>query len=96
MSNDEATLNPPKTSSGLEWGIFLIYSFLIILGVYHHEMWRDELHLWNILSYSGSLTALVHNAAYEGHPLLWHLILWPINKMSIAPIGCSSSTPHLF
>ncbi|NBB20829.1 hypothetical protein GVN20_15785 [Runella sp. CRIBMP] len=85
MSNDEATLNPPKTSSGLEWGIFLIYSFLIILGVYHHEMWRDELHLWNILSYSGSLTSLVHNAAYEGHPLLWHLILWPINKISIAP-----------
>jgi hypothetical protein len=54
--------------------------------MWHHEMWGDELHSWNLAKSSNSLRELIDNRKYEGHPPVWHLLLWGIS-------GCTRD-PH--
>ena len=65
--------------------ILLVYAGFIAIGLYHHEMWRDELQAWNIVLKSESISDLVFNIRYEGHPVLWFLILWPFSKFTNSP-----------
>jgi len=52
------------------------------LGMLCHEMWRDELQAWLLAAQSGSLPELFHNLRYEGHPALWHLLLFWISRIT--------------
>ena len=63
--------------------------FTIILGVLagHHEMWRDEIQAWLLSRDSHTPLALLHNMRYEGHPGLWHLILWPAAHLTWNPVA---------
>ncbi len=54
------------------------FGILLALLLLHHEMWRDELQAWLLARDSGTLPQLWHNARYEGHPLLWHALLFPL------------------
>lgn len=47
-----------------------------------HEPWRDEAQAWMLARDSATLAALAHNARYEGHPLLWHLVLFAAARLS--------------
>jgi hypothetical protein len=47
-----------------------------------HEPWKDETQTWRLAIDSHGLGALVHNARYEGHPLLFHLILQAVALLS--------------
>jgi hypothetical protein len=53
---------------------------IALLGItlLRHELWRDELQAWQIARASHGLHNLVHNTRYEGHPLLWFGLLYPI------------------
>lgn len=59
-----------------EWIVLSVYTILLALITLHHEMWRDELQAWLIARDSHSLSQLLHVLHYEGHPLLWYLLLW--------------------
>lgn len=60
--------------------------FVVILaGVLHHEMWRDELHAWMLARDSNSLSELFLNLQSEGHPAIWHLILFALSRISSDP-----------
>ncbi len=50
-----------------------------------HEMWRDELQAWLLARDSYSIFELLRNLKYEGHPGLWHLLLFPLAKASDNP-----------
>ncbi len=55
------------------------YGALSIYLLLHHEPWRDEAQAWLIardLSFGGILRQM----GYEGHPALWHMILFPFVK----------------
>jgi hypothetical protein len=54
------------------------------LGMHRHEMWRDELQAWLLAAGSGSLPELFHNLRYEGHPALWHLLLFAVSRVTHA------------
>ncbi len=64
--------------------VFLICGLIRVL---HHEMWRDELQAWMLSIDSGSLAALLKNHLYEGHPLLWYVLLYFVGKISSAPVA---------
>ncbi|MDM9382083.1 hypothetical protein QUB80_15380 [Chlorogloeopsis sp. ULAP01] len=64
--------------------IFFILSFI---GLFHHEMWRDELQAWLIARDSSSLIDVYNNLKYEGHPGLWHSLLYIITRFTNNPIG---------
>src|SRR5215207_358191 len=65
--------------------IFCIYALLLGFTMLHHEMWRDELQPWGIVTHSNSFSDLIENKKYEGHPILWFAILWLVSKITIAP-----------
>jgi len=61
---------------------FGLTAFLIIP---YHEMWRDELQAWLIAKNSASILELLANVKYEGSGVLWHLLIYPLTKASLAP-----------
>ncbi len=64
-----------------------VFSFALAVGVllYNHEPWRDEMQAWLLVRDSGSWAELWSNSRYEGHPLLWHLLLWLLSRWSQKP-----------
>lgn len=65
--------------------LLLSFAILTWIGLLNHEMWRDELQAWFISSNSDSLVGLFNNLRYEGHPALWHLILYLISRFTENP-----------
>jgi len=59
--------------------IFLFLTLSILL-ITRHELWRDEVHVWNIANNSNSFSQLFYYMKQsEGHPYLWHIILYFIS-----------------
>ena len=54
--------------------ILIIYSVLVITGLTNHEFWRDELQAWFLVK--NEIGDIFYALRYEGHPYLWHFILW--------------------
>src|SRR6185436_17354560 len=66
--------------------IAAIYFALSLIGILHHEAWLDETHHFLLARDSNSLRELAYNAHYDGHPLLWNIMLFAITRF----------TPNLF
>ena len=66
---------------------YLVFIFFILsfIGITHHELWLDESHSWLLGRDSSSLSDLIINTRYEGHPILWNIILFYINRFSSNP-----------
>lgn len=62
------------------WLLFLLYILVAGYTMLHHEPWLDELHSWNIAKGSTSYSNLIWNRRFEGHPPLWHTVLWLISR----------------
>jgi hypothetical protein len=62
-----------------------IYFLLSCLGMFLHEPWRDEYQAWLIARDSHSIFELMRNLRYEGHPGLWHFILWILASVTHHP-----------
>lgn len=69
------------------WSLFLtaVFALVLLLLLWRHEMWRDELQAWLLVRDSSSLVDLWHNSRYEGHPLLWHMMLFPLAHLFAQP-----------
>jgi hypothetical protein len=65
--------------------LLLAYLPVAIFGITHHEMWRDELHCWLVARDSATPWDVIHNRAYDGHPPLWYLVLWVLEKTTHDP-----------
>lgn len=53
----------------------------------HHELWLDEAHHWLLARDSTSLVDLVKNTRYEGHPILWNVLLYGITRFTLNPFA---------
>jgi hypothetical protein len=62
-----------------------LYTCLVAVATWKHTFWRDETEAWLIARDSHSLTALLHNVRYEGHPPLWNLVLYCITCFTANP-----------
>ncbi|NJN29030.1 MAG: hypothetical protein HC824_00060 [Synechococcales cyanobacterium RM1_1_8] len=61
------------------------FALLALLGVLHHELWEDELQAWMLARDSGSPWELLHNMRFEGHPALWHILLFGLTQFGHDP-----------
>jgi hypothetical protein len=52
-----------------------------------HELWRDEMEHWLVASDSSSLSELLENRRYSAHPLLWHLCLFAVSRLTASPVA---------
>ena len=59
---------------------FIIYILLTLILLFFHEPWRDEIHSW-FLAKNYSISKLFYEMRYEGHFILWNLILMPFAKL---------------
>ncbi len=66
---------------------FLLFAFISFWSVSFHEMWRDEVQAWLLARDSNTIFDLFRNLKYEGHPGLWHLILFPLTRIFKYPIS---------
>ncbi|UFH52472.1 hypothetical protein [Spirosoma sp. KNUC1025] len=69
------------------WTIFLVYSAALVILVWHHEMWRDELQTWGIVASAHTWADLIQNTRYEGHPMLWFILVWPVAQLVNNPVA---------
>ncbi len=66
--------------------VLCAYLPVAVFAIWHHEMWRDELHCWLVARDSPLPWDVVHNRAYDGQPPLWYLLLWVLEKVTHAPV----------
>lgn len=64
------------------WFVFIMYAFVIGIGVWHHEPWRDEAQSW-LLTRDLSIGQLLHILPTEGHPPLWYFLIMPLSKLGL-------------
>lgn len=67
----------------------LLFAILVAINcirLYRHAMWRDELQAFMLAAASSTPLELFANLKYEGHPGLWHLLLWVITRFTSDPI----------
>ncbi len=68
--------------------LLAVYFVLCALGLYRHELFLDEAHHFLIGRDSATLSEVYYNARYDGHPRLWHAILFLITHyITPNPIG---------
>ncbi len=62
-----------------EFIVFVLYASLTFSLLFFHENWRDEAQAW-LIARDCSISELIDAMKYEGHFLLWYLILMPFAK----------------
>lgn len=63
----------------------LLYFIVSLVGILHHELWLDEAHHWLLARDSTSIANLFENTRYEGHPILWNVLLYFISRFTLNP-----------
>lgn len=71
------------------WVALGAYAALVAVGITHHEPWADEAQAWQIVRDLPLWRVLTHQLHYEGHPALWYLFLWTLQRL-----GFSYSAMH--
>ncbi len=66
----------------LTWGAWLAVGALSLASVLTHEPWRDELHTW-LVTRDLSVLQMWHEMRWEGHVLLWQLVLHPFARWGV-------------
>lgn len=64
-----------KKDRGLSLMFFFLYIFINVVLFQFHEPWRDEAQAW-LLSRDISFFDLPGQMHYEGHPCLWHMLIY--------------------
>lgn len=85
QSADQVTAPSGRGRRVAPWAILVGFVVVVAVTMARHEMWRDELQAWMIVRSSSSLTDLLYNVRYEGHPLLWYASLLPLSSIGRGP-----------
>ncbi|HKH91553.1 MAG TPA: hypothetical protein VKA54_07105 [Gemmatimonadaceae bacterium] len=65
-----------------EMAVLAVYTLLVSFVSALHEPWKDETQAWRMAIDSNGFAELVRNARYEGHPLLFHVMLQWVGLLS--------------
>jgi hypothetical protein len=66
----------------LKFALLGVYLVAVGVQLLDHAMWRDEAQAWLIARASGGPVDLWRNLRFEGHPSLWHVVIWPVARLS--------------
>ena len=79
------SIQPGQSST--RFAVIVTAAFALVAGAVltRHEMWRDELQAWMLARDATGLFSLWHNLRYEGHPGLWHLLLFSVSRFTRSP-----------
>jgi hypothetical protein len=71
--------------SAAAFSVFLLLAAINVIRTLRHAMWHDELQAFMLAAGSPTLVDLFHNLKYEGHPGLWHALLWIVTRFTTDP-----------
>ena len=74
-----------RTASDL--AITLGFAALFLADIAHHAPWRDELLAWMIARTAATPLELFRALHVDGHPGLWHALLWPLTRVTADPVA---------
>ncbi len=74
-----------RVRAALPYMLTLIFAIVVACVTSRHEMWRDELQAWLLARDSATPLELLRHMRYDGHPALWHLMLWPLAHLTWNP-----------
>jgi hypothetical protein len=86
MTQNNVTSNNSASSRVILWMVLGIYIVVACCTMFHHELWGDELHSWNLAKNSNTFGELLQNRRCEGHPHAWYIILWLITRFTHNPV----------
>jgi hypothetical protein len=66
--------------------LFALLASFNTLRLIRHVLWRDELQAYMLGAASATPLELFAKLKYEGHPGLWHLLLWVLTRFSTDPV----------
>jgi hypothetical protein len=83
--------------------IAAVFFVVGLVGILHHEMWRDEIEIWILATDSPTLPALMTNISTQPHPPLWYLLTWLLARltsdmraMQLLSLAIGTATTYLF
>lgn len=66
--------------------LLAVWLAVVIFTTTRHEYWRDEVRAWSLARAAHSPLDLFHLIRYEGHPILWYLILYLGHSIVDSPL----------
>lgn len=78
--------NETKTKNLIYVFVLLAYSALTLTGVLNHEIWHDEAQAWCVVR-DNDIPGIINHLKFEGHPILWYLILYPLPRLGLSCIS---------
>jgi hypothetical protein len=64
---------------------FLFFLIVLLIALFHHEFWRDELQAFSLVNASTTFLNLYENTRFEGHPIGWFTFLFGVIKIIRLP-----------
>ena len=68
-----------------DWILFAVFVVLGLTNILAHELYRDEFQAFMLAQESVSIPDLLERMKFEGHPPLWHLLLYGLTRFSGNP-----------
>lgn len=72
--------------------VAVLGALVIGISLKRHDMWFDELQAWGVVRAAEDLGGLFQNLQYEGHPPLWHLLLFGVTRLTGDPHWMQAAT----
>jgi hypothetical protein len=88
MPQDRA-IKESLATSGMVFtaAVMAVYVVAGTANIWRHEMWRDELQTWMLVTHSTTLATLFGSKVYDGHPAAWYLLLYAISRFTQHPLA---------
>jgi hypothetical protein len=61
------------------------FCLVVAVGLWHHEMWRDEWQSWMLARDTASIAAFFGQLRYEGHFPAWYSLLFGLSRVTRDP-----------
>ncbi len=81
---------PTSFRDPIHWLFAGIYVTLLLITVWHHEMWRDELEVWLVVR-DNSISSMFSHLHTVAHPPLWYVIVWLVQQFSSDPVAMQTA-----
>jgi hypothetical protein len=83
-----SNVDQSNARSNFYYSLIIVAAFFCagLFGILHHEMWRDELQAW-LIARDTNLLVSRHALGYDGHPILWYLVLYCVTRVTQNPLG---------
>ncbi len=82
-----SSYKPQGMNPGMDLGLAGAFILLLCLNTWHHIPWSDELHAWGLMRASTDPWTLFDNLHFEGHPGLWHVLLFAASLVAPTPVA---------